>query len=228
MGALLAVMLGASSSRAADEGGANGANGKPRQAAAQDPFIPFPPPSPRVIPPPERAYTYTAPQLHPSLVWMATQLVPSPELAGGRVGRTGIDGVREDATQIAFGLRWQLTPLVWSWGTNRRVTRWRTLVVDPIARNSGSLEVDATFEYLFGHVDRLLVRPGIRVTFPLAQRGEYLSASLGTSTYIYNGAPRLAYDVGAYVLFGLFGVQLTVAPAHAPLSFIGTFRIRYF
>jgi hypothetical protein len=197
-------------------------------APARDPLTPFPPPTPRVQAAPDGSYTFSNPQYYPSLAWTATQLVPSPEVGGGRVHRTGIDGVQQDSTELAFGLRWQLTPVVWSWGTNRRITRWRYFVVDPLARNSGSIELNTTVEYFFGHIDRALVRPGIRATFPLAQRGEYLSASLGTSTYIYNGTPRVAYDVGAYILFGLFGIQLTVAPAHAPLSFIGTFRIRYF
>jgi hypothetical protein len=194
----------------------------------REPLVPFPPASPRLLTPPDTSYTYSNPQYYPSLAWTATQLVPSPEVGGGRVRRTGTDGVQENTTELAFGLRWQLTPIAWSWGTNRRITRWRYVVVDPIARSSGSIELNTTFEYLFGHVDRLLVRPGIRATFPLAHRGEYLSASLGTSMYNYNGTPRVAYDVGAYILFGLFGVQVTVAPAHAPLSFIGTFRIRYF
>jgi hypothetical protein len=177
----------------------------------------------RSIPAPQQRYVYVEPQLYPTLAWVGAQLLPSPEVGGGRVRRDGVD-----TTALAFGLRWQLTPLLFSWGTNRRVARWRTFVVDPIARNSGSLELDTSFEYLFGHIDRMLVRPGVRATFPLAHRGEYLSASLGTSVYRYEGTPRVAYDVGAYVLFGLFGVQLTVAPAHAPLNLIGTLRIRYF
>ncbi len=193
-----------------------------------DPHVPFPPPSPRVLSPGDTSYSYSSPQYYPSLAWTVLQLLPSPEVGGGRVHRTGVDGVPEDATKLAPGLRWQLTPIVWSWGTNRRLTRWRYFVVDPIARNSGSIELNTTFEYLAGHIDRMLVRPGVRATLPLVQRGEYLSASIGTSTYSYNGTPRVAYDVGAYILFGLFGVQLTVAPAHAPLSAIGTFRIRYF
>jgi len=193
-----------------------------------DPYSPFPPPTPRQLPAPDASYTYAAPQYYPSLAWTLLQFVPSPEVGGGSVRRTGVDGVQEERAELAFGMRWQLTPVVWSWGTNRRISRWRTFVVDPIARNSGSIELNTTFEYLFGHVDRMLVRPGIRATFPLVQRGEYLSASIGTSTYSYNGTPRVAYDVGAYVMFGLFGVQLTVAPAHAPLSFIGTFRVRVF
>jgi hypothetical protein len=193
-------------------------------AALEPPVVP----PPAILTPPDPSYTYAPPQLYPSLAWTLTQLVPSPEVGGGKVHRTSTDGVQQDSLELAFGLRWQLTPLLYSWGTNRRISRWRAFVVDPTARNSGSIELNTSIEYLFGHIDRFLVRPGIRATFPLLQRGEYLSTSIGTSTYAFNGVPRVAYDVGLYMLFGLFGVQVTVAPAHAPLNFIGTFRIRYF
>lgn len=197
-------------------------------APEADPHIPYPPPNPRVIPQPELGYSYTEPSPYPSFVWLALQLVPSPEVAIGRVRTAQPTGASELDTKTAFGLRWQLSPVVWSWGTNRRISRWRYLVVDPIARHSGSLELSGTFEYLFGHVDRLLVRPGVRAYLPVVQRGEYLSVSMGTSTYVYDDKVRVAYDVGAYVLFGVFGVQATIAPDHGPLSAIGTFRIRSF
>lgn len=233
--AALAQLLTSPAARAADEG----AHGQPTaqgdvtapakpKAAPLDPFIPYPPPNPRVLAQPDRSYSYTQPQVYPSFAWLGVQLLPSPEVAIGRVHTIRPDGARAVDTEAAFGLRWQLSPIVWSWGTNRRVSRWRWLVVDPLARHSGSIEVSGTFEYIFGHVDRLIVRPGVRAYFPLAQRGEYLSASIGTSTYAYDGRMRVAYDVGAYVLFGLFGVQATIAPDHGPLSAIGTFRIRYF
>lgn len=191
-------------------------------------FAPYPPPSPRVLAPPDRSYTYAEPQMYPSLAWFVTQLLPSPEVAVGRIHETSATGTSESTTQPAFGLRWQLSPVVWSWGTNRRVSRWRYLVVDPLARHSGSLELSGSIEYFWGHVDRFLFRPGVRAYFPLAQRGEYLSTSIGTSVYGYDEKLRVAYDVGAYVLFGLFGVQATIAPDHGPLMAIGTFRIRYF
>jgi hypothetical protein len=213
----------------------------PASAPALDPIVPYPPETPRVLTPPARAYTFAEPQPYPSLAWLGLQLLPSPEVAAGRVETclaraptgacldpSGRPIVGEKETRTAFGLRWQLTPVVWSWGVNRRVSRWRLFVVDPLARHSGSLELSTSFEYIFGHVDRAIVRPGVRAYFPLAQRGEYLSASLGTSTYSYDSKMHVAYDVGAYVLFGIFGVQLTVAPNHDPLMAIGTFRIRYF
>jgi len=34
--------------------------------------------------------------------------------------------------------------------------------------------------------------------------------------------------VGAYVLFGIVGAQLTLSPAAGPVSAIATLRVRYF
>lgn len=164
---------------------------------------------------------------YPTLAWAVLQLVPSPELAVGRQRRIGPTGEVDESPTTAFGLRWQATPLLWSFGVHRSQSRWRYFVVDPFARVSGSLELSASFEYIGGHVDRLLTRPGLRVYLPLAQKGEYLSMSLGTSVYAYEGL-RVAYDVGAYVLAGLLGVRVTVAPTHAPLAAIATINLRYF
>jgi hypothetical protein len=197
-------------------------------ATPSDPNEPYPPPSPRLLVQPDRGYTYASPQPFLTPGWLVLQLLPSPEVAVGRVHERNATGTTDPKTEAAFGLRWQLTPLLWSWGTNRRVSRWRSFVVDPLARHSGSLELSGAFEWFFGNVDRVIVRPGVRAYFPIAQRGEYLSVSLGTSTYAYDGKMRVAYDVGAYVLWGLFGVQVTVAPENGPLTAIGTFRIRYF
>ena len=210
----------------AQPGVAAAADGPPKPTG--DALVPYPPPSPRVIPPPDQSYTYASPQPYPSLPWMLLQLLPSPELVVGQVRETNATGKSELTTRSAFGLRWQITPIVWSWGVNRHVSRWRFLVVDPLARHSGSLELPLNLEYVFGYVDRFLVRPGVRAYFPLVERGEYLSASIGTSTYAYDDKLRVAYDVGAYVLYGIFGVQATIAPDNGPLTAIGTFRIRYF
>lgn len=184
--------------------------------------------STRALTPPDGSYTFQGPRYYPSVAWFLTQLVPSPEVGAGSVRRVDMFGVGQRNLEVAFGLRWHVTPVLWSWGTNRHVSRWRFLVVDPLARHAGSIELDGTFEYLFGHVDRMLVRPGVRAYLPLLARGEYLSTSVGVSTYSYDGVPRVAYDVGLYALFGLVGAQVTVAPAHAPLTTIATLRLRYF
>lgn len=183
--------------------------------------------APRRTPLPDVSLGYSSPERHPTLAWALLQLVPSPELAVGTQRHVDETGAVSHAPRTAFGLRWQVTPVLWSFGASRHQSRWRTFVVDPIARQSGSLELSTSFEYIGGHVDRLLARPGLRVVLPALQRGEYLSVSLGTSVYSYEGL-RVAYDVGAYLLGGFVGFQVTIAPAHAPLTAIGTLCLRYF
>jgi len=184
--------------------------------------------APRILQQPDMGYTFAQPQYYPSFAWIATQLVPSPEVGIGSVRHIDATGQESVETAAAFGLRWQITPVLWSWGVNRHVNRWRFFVVDPLARSAGSIAFDTSFEYLFGHVSRVLVRPGVHATFPLVERGEYLSASIGTSTYQYDDTTRVSYDVGLYFLYGILGAQVSYAPNHAPLRTIATFRIRYF
>jgi hypothetical protein len=185
------------------------------------------PARPRALAEPDGSYTYAEPRVRPTLAWAALQLVPSPEVAFGFVRHTDIDGRVEDVTRVAPGLRWQLTPVLWSFGTHRRLSRWRFFVVDPLARVSGSLELHTTFEWIGGHIDALLVRPGVRATLPIAHRGEYLAVSFGTTTY-RSETTRVAYDAGLWFLFGTVGIQATVAPVHSALSTIATLRLRYF
>lgn len=193
-----------------------------------DEFSPYPPKSPRILAPPDMGYSALDPQPYPSLAWIGLQLLPSPEVAFGTIRSTDVFGHTSRDVQASFGLRWQLTPLLWSWGQHRSLNRWHFLVIDPLARNSGSISADLNLEYMWGQVNRMLVRPGVHATFPILQRGEYLSTSIGTSFYAYDDILRVAYDVGAYCLFGLFGVQFTYAPVHEPLKTMLTFRIRYF
>jgi hypothetical protein len=202
------------------------------RSAQADPPAPAPTPPAtetpvRRAPLPNTDLAYERPIIYPTFAWLAFQAVPSPEIVVGRQRRIEANGEIDRGPSTAFGLRWQFTPLLWSFGVHRSQSRWRTFVVDPLARQSGSLELSGTFEYIGGFVDRLLVRPGLRIYLPLAQKGEYLSTSLGTSVYSYDGL-RVAYDVGIYVLSGILGLQVTVAPTHDPLTAITTVRLRYF
>jgi hypothetical protein len=161
----------------------------------------------------------TEPRVHPTLAWFATQLVPSPEIAFGNGG-------------AIFGLKWQVTPLLYSWGINRRLSPWRVLVAEPYVRQSGSVEIYVSPEY-FGKgptfEDRWLLRPGVRAYFPLLSHGEYLSISTGTSYQSFLGQKSAAFEGGVYVLFGILGLQASYAPTpRQPLETIATLRFRYF
>jgi hypothetical protein len=160
----------------------------------------------------------------PTLLWLLTQLIPSPEAAEGQ-------------GEWRFGLRWQVTPVLYSFGLDPRVSGWRALVVEPIVRQSGSIEVFFTPELFTGMFDTPLLRGGVRSYFPLVAKGEELSVSLGTSYAYMNGQRGVGFELGAYVLYGTIGVQVTYTPAPAavlpatavlPPEWITTLRIRYF
>lgn len=188
------------------------------RAQPQPPGEPTTPPPD--LAPPERSYRFAEPHPYPTLGWGLVQLLPSPELAIGD-DETG-------QTRAVVGLRWQLTPVLWSWGVHRRLSGWRFFIVDPLARMSGSIAFEQHFEYIGGHVDRPLARPAVKATFPLLHRGEYLAFSIGTSVYQYDDRARVAYDAGIYALFGTIGAVATIAPDHRALTTIATLRIRYF
>src|SRR5690349_21741442 len=56
-----------------------------------------------------RRETATPPGTRVTFAWLVTQLLPSPEIAAG------VDGA-------AFGLRWQVVPLLYSFGIDRRLS----------------------------------------------------------------------------------------------------------
>lgn len=157
------------------------------------------------------------PEVAPSLEWAILQLLPSPELGVG-------DGAR-------FGLRWQLTPLSYSFATDARLSRWRWLVVEPIVRHSGSIELFASPEYLAldgGVAARFGLRGGLRAYLGLLGRGDNLSVSLAASYYRFRDAEGVAVEAGAYVLFGGLGLVLTHSPGFDAAPWIVTLRLRYF
>lgn len=157
------------------------------------------------------------PEVTPSLEWALWQLIPSPELGVGGGAR--------------FGLRWQLTPLLYSFATDARLDRWRWLVAEPIVRQSGSLELFASPEYLAlegGAAARFGVRGGLRAYLGLVGRGDNLSLSLGASYFHFRDADGPALEAGAYVLFGALGLVLTYSPTFDAAPWITTLRLRYF
>jgi hypothetical protein len=164
---------------------------------------------------------------YPTWPWLIFQFLPSPELAFGKTRIIDATGKVDDSIHTSFGLRWQVTPILWSFGVHHSQSRWRYFVVDPFARHAGSIELSTSFEWIGGYYDALIARPGVRVYLPVLEKGEKLSTSLGTSVYAADGL-RVAYDAGIYVLNGFLGLQVTVAPRHQPLATIATLRLRYF
>jgi hypothetical protein len=162
--------------------------------------------------------TATEPAIRPTPLWAISQLAPSPEIAYGEA-------------VARFGMRWQLTPLLYSFGINRRLSPWRVAIVEPLVRQSGSIELFFSPEYLVRGPtfwDGWLWRAGVRTYVPVIERGDYLSVSFGTSFYEFAARTGVSYEIGAYALFGIVGAQITLAPRSGPAQTIITLRLRYF
>jgi hypothetical protein len=158
-------------------------------------------------------------RLSPTLaagLWTMAQLVPSPLLV-------------VSSHHVGGGARWQITPLLYSFGVTARP--WRTFVIEPIARHSGSIELYGSPEWACcapgGHTS-WLGRGGARLYLPLIERGESLSWSLGGSYYRATGGGGGAAELGIYTISGVFGLTVTVSPALAHREVITALSIRYF
>ena len=151
-----------------------------------------------------------------TVAWVIPQIIPSPELLVSSQGS-------------AAGLRWQLTPLLYSFGRVPRASRFRAFVVEPLVRYSGSTELFVDPEYLgLGQGSRLGARAGVRTYLPLIEHGEGLSFSFGTSYLRFQGEGSVAFEGGLYALFGMFGLQASYAPRLFGRAGIVTLNIRYF
>ena len=150
----------------------------------------------------------------PTLYWMLAQAVPSPELGFG-------------GNSPAAGMRWQLTPLLYSFGMYRKLSPWRTFVVEPLTRQSGSVELFVSPEYLTSTRDEWLLRAGVHATFPLLARGEKLAFTLGAGAVL--GAESSAeVEAGFSLFFGALGIFVSCAPRLSIAPATATLRFRWF
>lgn len=158
----------------------------------------------------------TEPGIHPTPLWAAAQLVPS------------LQWHFPENDETRFGLRWQVTPLLYSFGINKRISPWRTLVAEPMTRYNGSVELYVSPEYASGMPAKWNLRSGVRAYLPLYQYGEYLAASFGTSYYRYKDHDGLSYEAGLYIFFGMLGIQVEHSPGFSESPWTFTINIRYF
>lgn len=154
---------------------------------------------------------------HPTLVWAIPQLVPSPVVIV--------------AERVTFGMQWQITPLLYAWDVRREVDPWRALVVEPMVRQGGSIELHVGPEYL-PRDDRQSAwawRTGLRVYVPLVQHGDNLSFSMGVSHLYQGGEQSVWFSLGTQILYGGLGLEGSYSPDRAGLgTFIFALKIRYF
>jgi len=148
----------------------------------------------------------------PSIPWIVAQTIPSPEIAFG-------------GGHAIFGLRWQVTPFLYSWGIHRQAPRrWRAFVVEPSMRHSGSFEIFGGPEWLRG--ERWFGRVGARSYFPVVDRGEALNISIGASAWFDRHHVGPSVELGAHFLFGLFALMLTHSQDLPRANWIATLQVR--
>jgi hypothetical protein len=163
--------------------------------------------------PPPRAVR--EPDVHVTAEWLVSQLVPSPGVGFG-----------EDGAHLALG--WQLTPVLYSFWLDPRLSPWRWFVVEPLVRQGGSMELFLAPEYRTVSDDRFDFRIGLRSYFPLLERGDVLSLSLATAYQQAGDTRSPTYEVGLHTLFGFFGLTQQYAPVDPARRWTTTLKLRVF
>jgi hypothetical protein len=152
----------------------------------------------------------------PTIYWILTQGIPSPEVGLGGPG-------------AAVGMRWQLTPLLYSFGMYRKLSPWRAFVVEPLTRQSGSVELFLSPEYLNvpGRTDEWFVRAGVHATLPILERGEKLAFTMGAAVVV-GAESSAAFEGGFTIAWGTIGLFFSYAPQVrlAPATLM--LRVRWF
>lgn len=140
---------------------------------------------------------------YPTLTWAALQFIPSP-------------GLVVDREEPAFAAQWSVTPVLYSFGMHRRLSPWRSGVVEPFVRHGGSAELRGGLDYFAltpRFADRFGARVGLRSTWPILERGESLSWSVGTSLSWFDGKAAVGYEAGLHTLLGTLGAVIGLSPA---------------
>ena len=140
--------------------------------------------------------------------WTLFQAVPSPVF---------FNDANSEESRIQFGLRWNVTPVNYSFNANPLVSHFQFFKVNPVRRYGGSLEIFvqpewATASYRLADLERFDFTSGARLYIPAIESGEYLAFSAGaklkTARKKSGGSINIAsLEVGSYTLFGTLGFQ---------------------
>ena len=125
-------------------------------------------------------------------------------------------------TALRRGFEWQVTPLSYSFNTNKYISHFSFFFIRPVKRFTGSAELFFQPEYVFGgfkylSIKRFMFKSGVRAVFPLAHGGEYLSFSLGTGINYQKklaGCTKITptYEACMYSFFGMMGLKFNYNP----------------
>jgi hypothetical protein len=160
-------------------------------------------------------YAVREPDVHMTPAWLAAQLVPSPGVGWGH-------------SEPHLVLAWQVSPVLYAFRLDPRLSPWRFMVVEPLVRQSGSTEIFLCPEYRSISSAWFDFRVGVRSTFPLLERGEVLSMSLGTALQHAADVRSPSFEVALHTLFGFVGLSLQYAPIDGLRQWTTLLRLRFF
>lgn len=142
--------------------------------------------------------------------WTLTQLVPSPSF---------YDENNSTGSRLQFGLKWNITPVNYSFNANRLVSPVQFFKVNPMRRYGGSLELFVQPEWMmsgsqYSGLKRFSMSPGIKAYVPLVEYGEYLAGSLGIKYTLRKNNKNdfhnyAGLEFGIYSFFGIAGFTFT-------------------
>jgi hypothetical protein len=142
--------------------------------------------------------------------WILVQAIPSPSFYQDN---------NKEHSRLQFGLKWNITPLNYSFNANRMVSPVQFFKVNPMRRYGGSAELFVqpewtTSDFIYSDLGRFSVSPGIRFFIPIVEYGEYLSCSAGMKYTFRKNKQRgnenvFGIELGSYTFFGIIGFNYT-------------------
>lgn len=140
--------------------------------------------------------------------WTLVQAIPSPSFFQDR---------NENKSRLQFGFSWNVTPINYSFNTNKFISPVSIFMVNPLHRFSGSAELFiqpewTTSGYQYNGLKRFAISGGARIYIPAIEFGEYLAFSAGGKYTKRNNVygdnkDSFGIEFGTYTLFGILGAQ---------------------
>jgi hypothetical protein len=142
--------------------------------------------------------------------WALIQAIPSPAFYQDN---------NNENSRLQFGLKWNVTPVNYSFNANKMISPLQFFKVNPMRRYGGSVELFvqpewAVSSFKYSDLNRFTISPGIRMFIPMVEYGEYLSGSIGVK-YTFRKDKQNEQDniygieMGTYIFFGMIGVNYT-------------------
>jgi hypothetical protein len=144
------------------------------------------------------------------ITWGLIQLIPSPAFFQDGNGTE---------SRMQFGFKWQVIPINISFRTNKYVSNTQFFKINPVRRNTGSIEAFiqpeiTTSDFKYSNIKSFGLSSGTRIMIPLIEYGEDLSCSIGAKytfrkSFDEESKGYAGVEGGIYVFGGMIGIQYT-------------------